>query len=162
FDTRHTVRMVLNSRTYQLASETNPSNAEDTRYFSHANVRLLPAEPLLDAVCQLTGVTEPLFHLPPGTRAAQVPDGEFVHPFLRVFGQPPRSVACECERGSESTLEQALQLVGGRLVHDKIRARDNRIGKLLNAGADDAGIVDDLFLAALGRLPDGPERSLAL
>jgi hypothetical protein len=162
FDTKHTVRVILNSRTYQLASETNPFNAEDTRYFSHANVRLLAAEPLLDGVCQLTGVTERLFHLPPGTRAAQVPDGEFAHPFLRVFGQPPRSVACECERGSESTLEQALQLVGGRLVHDKIRAQDNRIGKLLNAGADDAGIVEDLFLAALGRLPDGSERSLAL
>ena len=162
FDIKHTVRLILNSRTYQLASETNPFNAEDTRYFSHTTVRLLPAEPLLDGICRLTGVTEPLFHLPPGTRATQVPDGEFAHPFLKVFGQPPRSVACECERSSESTLEQALQLVGGRLVHDKIQAKDNRIGKLFRAGADDAAIVEDLFLAALGRLPSGSERSLAL
>ena len=59
----------------------------------HMEVTQERAEPLLDAVSQVTGVGEPLFHLPAGTRATQIPDGEFVHPFLRTFGQPPRSQA---------------------------------------------------------------------
>jgi hypothetical protein len=162
FDTRHTIRTILNSRTYQLASTPNAFNAEDARYFSHAAVRLLSAEQLLDAVSQLTGVNEKLFHLPAGTRAVQIPDGEFSHPFLRTFGQPPRSVACECERGSDSTLEQALQVVGGRTVHDKIRAPGNRLGALLAAPIDHARVIEELFLAALGRSPDSAERTLAL
>jgi hypothetical protein len=161
FDTRRTIRTILNSRTYQLSSKPSGSNADDDRYFSHALVRLVPAEALLDALSQASGVPESLFHLPRGTRAVQIPDGEFTHPFLRTFGQPPRSVACECERGTDSTLEQALQVLGGRTIHAKLTAPDNRIGLLLKSGATDRAIVDELFLATLGRYPDPPERALA-
>ena len=161
FDVKQTIRLILNSRTYQLASAPNPSNAEDNRYFSHASVRLLSAEQLLDAVSQVTGVSEPLFHLPPGTRAAQIPDGEFSHPFLRSFGQPLRSVACECERETDSTLEQALQLVGGRTVHAKLTSSTNRLTSLLRA-RDDGNVVSELFLSALSRLPTDDELTLAL
>jgi Protein of unknown function (DUF1553)/Protein of unknown function (DUF1549) len=162
FDVKRTIRLILNSRVYQLSSLANPFNAEDGRYFSHAMVRMLSAEQLLDSSCLAAGVPEKLFNLPPGTRAAQVPDGELVHPFLKDFGQPARADACECERGSDSTLEQALQIVGGRTLHSKVIAPDNRIGKLIKSGADDATVVDQLFLATLSRYPIASERSLAL
>jgi hypothetical protein len=100
-------------------------------------VRLLSAEQLRDAASRTTGVEAPLFHLPPGTRAAQVPDDEFVHPFLKTFGQPARAAACGCQRGTDSTREQALQLISGRTRHTKVVAPKNRIGQLLQAGADD-------------------------
>jgi hypothetical protein len=125
-------------------------------------VRLLSAEQLLDAASRATGIPEPFFHLPAGTRAAQIPDGELYHPFLRTFGQPLRSVACECERGTDSTLEQALQIVGGRTLHAKITARGNVIGRMLDAGATDGAIVEELFLATLGREPSASEQTLAL
>lgn len=161
YDVKHTIRTILRSRAYQLSSRTNPFNAADTRYFSHALVRLLSAEQVLDAASLATAVPERFFHLPRGTRAAQLPDGEFVHPFLRAFGQPQRSEACECERQSDSTLDQALQLVGGRSFHAKVVARDNRIGRLLESGAVDARIIESLFLACLGRRPNARERGLA-
>lgn len=162
FDGKRTARLILNSRVYQLSSRPNRFNEADRRYFSHATVRTLSAEQLLDSSCRATGVPEPLFNLPEGSRAAQVPDGELVHPFLKDFGQPARAEACECERGTTSTLEQALQLVGGRTLHKKVIAPDNRIGALLKSGVDDATLVDQLFLATLSRHPDPSERSLAV
>jgi hypothetical protein len=162
FDVQRTIRLILNSRVYQLSSLPNPFNAEDTRYFSHAMVRLLSAEQMLDSASRATGVPEKLFNLPAGFRAAQVPDGELVHPFLKDFGQPARAEACECERGSDSTLEQALQIVGGRTLHHKVVSRDNRIGSLRKSGADDATLVEQLFLATLSRYPSAAERALAV
>lgn len=162
FDAKRTLRLICNSRTYQLSSRPDVLNADDDRYFSHARVRLLPAESLLDAISQVTGVPERLFQLPPGSRAAEVPDGELPHEFLRTFGAPPRSTACECERQSDSTLEQALQVVAGRTVHAKLVAPENRVGRLLDSGADADAVVSELFLAALSRPPTTPERDLAL
>lgn len=162
YDGKAMIRLICNSRTYQLASKPNAFNAGDEKYFSHARVRLLPAEALLDALSRATEVDEALFDLPPGTRAAQIHDGELPHMFLRTFGQPLRSEACECERGSETTLEQGLQIVGGRTVHDKIVAPGNRIGRLLDAGATDEALVEELYLATLGRWPSEEERTICL
>jgi hypothetical protein len=162
YDVKRIIRLILLSRVYQLSSQPNEFNADDTRYFSHATVRLLSAEQMLDSASLAAGVPEKLFNLPAGTRAAQVPDGELVHPFLKNFGQPARADACECERGSDFTLEQALQIVGGRTLHSKVIAPDNRIGKLLKSGADDGTLVEQLFLATLSRHPEKSERELAL
>jgi hypothetical protein len=162
FDVERTIRLILNSRVYQLSSVPNEFNDDDARYFSHARVRMLSAEQLLDSSCLASGVPEKLFNLPAGTRAAQIPDGELVHPFLKDFGQPARADACECERGSDTTLEQALQIVGGRTLHKKVVAADNRIGNLLRSGIDDAGLVDQLFLATLSRRPSAGERGVAV
>jgi len=81
---------------------------------------------------------------------------------LKDFGQPARADACECERGTDSTLEQALQIVGGRTLNSKVIAPDNRIGELIKSGADDAELVEQLFLATLSRYPAASERTLAM
>jgi hypothetical protein len=154
--------LIVNSRVYQLSSLPNKFNADDKRYFSHATVRMLSAEQALDSASLAADVPEKLFNLPPGTRAAQVPDGEFVHPFLKDFGQPARADACECERESDSTLGQAFQVVGGRTLHAKVIAGNNRIGKLLKSGADNGTVVEQLFLATLSRYPSASERDLAV
>lgn len=161
-DVKRTIRTIMNSRTYQLDSVPNLHNEGDEVYFSKARARLLDAESLLDAISQALEVPEKLFHLPEGTRAAQIPDGEFKHPFLRAFGQPERSLACECERQSDSTLEQALQIMGGRTVSEKLTAPENRLGRLLASGASDGEMVETLFLATLCRPPRAEESEIAL
>src|SRR5207245_5032952 len=50
FDIKHLLRVVLNSRTYQLSAQTNDFDKDDNKYFSHAVTRLLTAEQLLDAI----------------------------------------------------------------------------------------------------------------
>ncbi len=75
----------------------------------------------------------------------QLPDGEANHPFLKTFGQPARELACECEREGDSNLAQALQLINGPTVNEKLRNPTNRIGKLLAAKKTDREILDELY-----------------
>src|SRR5262249_15921956 len=149
FDARYLIRLIMNARTYQLSAQANDFNKDDSKYFSHAATKLLPAEPLLDAICTATEVPEKYASLPLGTRPVQLPDGEVNHPFLKTFGQPARELACECERESDSNLAQALQLINGPTINEKLRAADNRLGKLLAAQATPAPGLTELDLTAL-------------
>jgi hypothetical protein len=153
FDRKHVLRTILNSRTYQLSSRTNEFNEDDSRYFSHASVRMLTAEQLLDAICHVTDVPESFAGLPPGTKATQLPSPDPKNEFLKVFGQPERGTACACERSSESTLSQALQLFNGPLVHEKLGHQENRLHRLMADGKSNKQIITELFLAALCRRP---------
>ena len=157
FDRKHITRTILNSRTYQLSARTNDFNASDTKYFSHARPRLLSAEQLLDAICAVTGVQEKYAGLPAGTRATQLPSPDGDHNFLKVFGQPPREMACQCERSTDSNLSQALQMINGPLIHEKLQNEGNRIRSLVEAGKDNAEIVNELYQVALCRQPQAEE-----
>jgi hypothetical protein len=162
FDMKHLVRTVMKSRTYQLSAQPTESNKDDNKYFSHAVTKLLTAEQLLDAICDFTAIPEKFAGLPAGTRAIQLPDGEVNHPFLKTFGQPARELACECERESDGNLAQALQLINGPTVNEKVRNANNRIGTLLAAKMPDEQILTELFYAALARAPFDDEKSIAL
>ncbi len=162
WDAKQLIRTIMNSRTYQLSAMTNEFNKEDNKYFSHAVTKLLTAEQLFDALCQVTEVPEKFAGHPLGTRSVQLPDGEANHPFLKTFGQPARELACECEREGDSNLAQALQLINGPAVNDRLRNANNRIGKLLAAKKTDKEIVTELFLVTLSRRPNETEESAML
>lgn len=162
FDAKHLIRTIMNSRTYQLSAMTNEFNKDDNKYFSHAVTKLHTAETLFDALCYVTDVPEKFAGFALGTRAVQLPDGEINHPFLKTFGQPARELACECERESDSNLAQALQLINGPAVNDRLRNPNNRIGKLLGAKKNDTEVLNELFLVSLSRLPSADEAKAML
>jgi hypothetical protein len=159
FDIKYIIRVIMTSRTYQLSAQSNEYNKDDAKYFSHAVTKLLSAEQLLDAICAVNEVPEKFAGLPQGTRAVQLPDGDVNHPFLKTFGQPARELACECERESDSNLAQALQLINGPTVNEKLRNPNNRVGRLLAKKTADgkplpeAEVLNELYLATLSRLP---------
>ena len=144
--------MILNSRTYQQKAERNAFNQLDEKHFSLARVRLLSAEQLLDAVSRVTGVIERFPGTPEGTWATQLP-APTGSGFLSAFGQSPRETACQCERTSEPTLEQALQLLNGKTVQSKVQSANNRVRKMLKENKSDPEILEELYLAALSRKP---------
>jgi hypothetical protein len=167
FDLRHMVRTIMNSRTYQLSAVPNDTNADDEANFSHAMVRSLQAEQLLDAFAQVTAVPVKFNDFPLGMRAAQLPgvrperqrdrrptDGE---QFLRRFGKPERLLSCACERSDDTTLEQAFQLLTGGVVNKLLNAPDNRLGRLLALGRSNREIIEEFYLASLGRVPTPEE-----
>ena len=155
------VKTIMKSHTYQLSSRKNKFNANDEIYFSHANTRLLAAEQLLDAICQVTSVPENFPGAPAGTRAVELPEPPTDNYFLKIFGQPQREMACQCERSSESNLSQALQMINGPVVHNKLRDPQGRIAKMLAAKKSDEEIVTELYLAALSRKPVADELQVA-
>ena len=87
FDKKKLVRDICNSRTYQLAVTTNPTNELDEVYFSHSYVRRLRAEVLLDTITRVTGTEDRFALSPPGTRAVQIHTGEVSNYFLTTFGR---------------------------------------------------------------------------
>ena len=52
------VAEIMKSHVYQLSATPSPGNVQDESNFSHAAVRLLPAETLLDAISQVLDVAE--------------------------------------------------------------------------------------------------------
>ena len=67
------VAWIMKSRAYQLSATPNPTNVGDEANFSHATVRLLPAEALLDAISQVLAVPERFNHAPKSLRASSSP-----------------------------------------------------------------------------------------
>ena len=161
FDLKALMRLILNSRTYQLSSSTNSSNQDDEQNFSHHYVRRLPAEVLLDAISLATGEPEPFAGRPRGTRGIELWDNRLPSYFLEIFGRPERTSPCECGRTSEPTMSQALHLMNAPEVETKIRSADGRVAQLIRSAVAPAVMVDELCLAALGRLPREPEQQIA-
>lgn len=157
FSQKWAIRTICSSRTYQLSSRKNPFNKDDEIYCSHANTRLLSAEQLLDGICAVTNVPEQFPGMPLGTRACELADPPTDHYFLKVFGQPQREMACQCERSSESNLSQALQMINGPVVHNKLRADNGRIATMVKENKSEEEIITALYLAALARTPSPEE-----
>ncbi len=158
FDVKHLLRTICNSRVYQLAPELNPPRDTDGVLFTHRVPRRLSAEVLLDAINQVTGTAEPFVGQPAGTRAIALPDPTIASHFLSTFGRPQRNNPCECARGSNTDLSQALHLANSAALHDKILAPTGRLAERLKANRTDDEIVDDLYLTALTRRPNDEER----
>jgi hypothetical protein len=172
FDLQELMRSILQSETYQRSSRTVPGNATDRRFYSHYMPRRFMAEVALDALSQVTAVPTEFrqaaergpaaFAYPVGWRALQLPDANIDSYFLKSFGRADRNIPCECERASMPSMAQALHIANGDTLNAKLRAKDNRIDKLLAAGLTDDGIVEEAYLHAFSRKPTDEERAKIL
>jgi hypothetical protein len=81
---------------------------------------------------------------------------------LKTFGQPGRELACECEREGDSNLAQALQLINGPTINEKLRNPNNRVGKLLAKKVLDLDILHEIYLTTLSRLPGAGETKASM
>ena len=158
FDLKYTLKQICLSSTYQRSSRANPTNRLDTRYFSHALPRRLPAEELADALAQVTGAPDRYQGQPEGARAIEVADAEIPSVMLDTFGRPPRVLSGETERTCEPALGQALALLNSGEVQNKLASNEGTVTQLVKAGKSNSPILDSLFLASLARFPKPTER----
>ena len=161
YDLKSTMRLILNTRAYQLSGVPNATNADDEQNFSHHYVRRLPAEVMLDAISDVAGVAETFAGRPPGTRAIELWDNRLPSYFLEIFGRPERNSPCECGRSSEPTMAQALHLMNAPEVEAKLANSSGRIARLIKAGTSRPEMIEELCFAALCRPSGDKERQVA-
>ena len=158
FDLRQLMRTIVNSRTYQASVATNEWNEKDGENFSHAIPRRLSAEELMDALALATGVRPVFPEAPPDTGAEQVTDPHVGKDgFLDLFGRPARESACECERRSDLSLPQALNLVNGKTISDAVADAGGRVAKAILSGRPDRELITELYMVSLSRPPGAGE-----
>ncbi|MBI1848908.1 MAG: DUF1553 domain-containing protein [Planctomycetes bacterium] len=158
YDFKKLVRAICTSRTYQTASETNSTNESDDRNFSHAAVRRMRAEVLLDCLSEVTETPDKFKGLPIGSRAVEIADGETSNYFLTTFGRAKRDSVCSCEVKMEPNLSQALHLLNGETVQRKI-ASSPVIARMLADKKTAGEIVDELYVRCLSRKPLPDEKA---
>ena len=169
FDLRYLIRVIMNSRTYQLDSEPNDSNGDDKVNYSHSVLRRLTAEQLLDSQSLVTGAALKLKDQREGTRVSQLVEGrKFYKPlrspedkFLAAFGKPPRLICSESERSNETSMSQVFQFLSGPIVNELLGRPGNRLDKLAADPTDPRLAVAELYWATLSR-PPGTEELAAM
>ncbi|HEY1190338.1 MAG TPA: DUF1549 and DUF1553 domain-containing protein, partial [Gemmata sp.] len=171
YDTKHLMRLILNSAAYQRSSKPTPENAPDDRFYSRYLLRRLPGEVILDGYSDITGVPTPFDKItsaagdsvtpiatyPRGTRAVQVPDSLATSQFLDAFGRAERVQTCACERTSDASVTQALHLNNGHTLNDKLRDKNSVVTKWLAEKLTDEQIMDRIFMLGLSRAPSANE-----
>jgi len=156
YDFKRLVRDICTSQAYQRSCVSNESNKHDNRNFARASVRRIPAEMLLDCVSQATETKDKFRGLPLGARAVQIADGQTSNYFLTTFGRSPRETVCACEAKTDPTLSQALNLINGNTVQNKMR-QGGVIGQTLAAGKTPQQIIETLYVRCLTRKPSEEE-----
>jgi hypothetical protein len=156
YDFKALVRDITNSRTYQLATQANDSNASDNVNFAKGSIRRMRAEILLDSIDQVTESQERFSKVPKGMSAVQIADGNVTSYFLTTFGRATRETVCSCEVKMEPNLSQALHLLNGDTVNGKVQ-NGGVVKKMIAAGKQPDEIVEDLYLRALSRKPTSME-----
>ncbi|MFO0363202.1 MAG: DUF1549 domain-containing protein [Acidobacteriota bacterium] len=153
YDLKHLMRTIMNSATYQLSSESNATNQSDNVFYSKYIIKRLPAEVLLDAMSQVTGVPTAFGGYPAGTRALQLPDVRVQSQFLTSFGRPERILCDAAERSSDPSISQALHVINGDTLNKKLADPQGNIALLLKLGLSEKKVIEHLYLTAYSRPP---------
>jgi hypothetical protein len=167
YDLKWLHRTILASRTYQTSSTATKANGFDHANYAYFYYRRLPAEVLVDALNQATGTSEKMemeyYHWPKEMKAVEIPfapKNAYVNFMLTNFGKPKRNsaVQCDCERDGSASVIQVLGLANHPRVWQKVTDPQGQAARVLKEVEGDDKRVEELYLVALGRLPNDAER----
>jgi hypothetical protein len=158
YDFKKLVRDICVSRVYQHTTATNETNIKDSRNFSHAALRRVRAEVLLDAITQVTDTKNKFQGLPTGARAVQIANGNTSTYFLTAFGRAKRETVCSCEVSIEPNLSQALHLLNGDTVNTKM-AQGKLVPTRLKEGKTPEQVAEEIYIRCLCRKPTDREKA---
>jgi hypothetical protein len=167
YDMKKLLRLILNSRVYQLSPIPRSADPRAAAMFASYPVRRLEAEVLLDALCELTGtvegynspIPEPFTYIPASARSVNLADASITSPFLEMFGRSQRDSGRIMERGNAISDAQRLHLLNSSQIQGKIE-RSWRLKNLMQAHRKDpTALVRAIWMAVLSR-PPLPEEEL--
>ena len=160
FDTKHVIRRILNSRTYQLSAEPNETNQLDDRFFSRFYPRPMVAQVLLDVLNDVTGTQEKYGRYPLGTRSVELPLPVSSR-FLSLYGRSDREFLGDLDPKLEPTLTQALHMINSSYVNKKLKSSDGSLSQLIQAKLKNQELINELYLSTLSRFPTDMELQTA-
>lgn len=168
YDTRHLLRLILNSRTYQQSSVALDPVPEAAR-FAYYTVRRLDAEVLIDALCWIGGsgeeysspIPEPFTFTPSTERTITLADGSITSRFLETFGRPSRDTGMLSERNNEPSDAQRMYLINSTEVRQRIENSPHLSSIFDAAGGDRGRLMADTYVLLLSRRPTALEQSAA-
>jgi len=160
YDVKHIIRLILNSRTYQLSAIPNASNQSDDMFFSHYVPRPMPAPALLDMINQAAGANESFGSFPERSRAVQssLPPR---NQFLNAFGQSHREFLADIDPKLEPNLVQTLLMINSPYIENKIRS-GKAVAEVAKEAKSDSDLVEALYRRTFCRPPKPDEEAKAL
>lgn len=170
YDPKKLLRLILNSRVYQLSPIPRSADPQTAAMFASYPVRRLEAEVLLDAVCRLTGtvegynspIPEPFTYIPASARSVNLGDASITSSFLEMFGRSQRDSGMVMERNNRISDAQRLHLLNSSQIQGKIE-RSWRLKNLLQTHRkDQSKLVRAVWLSVLSRPPLPAEEREAL
>jgi hypothetical protein len=153
FDLKHTMQIILTSKTYQLPSiEPIPDQKAADFVFKGPLTRRLRAEQFLDAVSLLSQAANPDVKQTFKRQGLRNLDR-----LQRVLGRPKRDQVITTRDDRPTTL-QALELSNGDILHKVVQDAGNRWA---TKSKDETTLIKDLFQNAFLRFPSEEEKNIA-
>jgi len=165
-DLRALFRLIMNSRTYQQASDLEAQPAAEVACARYT-IRRLDAEVLADALTWLgapgesysSPIPEPFTFIPPEQRTIALADGSITSAFLEMFGRPARDTGLESERNNEPTDAQRLYLLNSAEMGRRIGG-SNLLQSLVTYAKGNTGTLTALVYIAVLSRPPTPEEAM--
>ena len=169
YSLQHLMRIILNSEAYQRTSETNESNKDDDRYYSHAYLKPLSAEQFFYSMLQATDF-ERLQQVKMEGNKRQ--GGEDRRGMLRQLENMKRehlekflfllnNGEMEEIEAFNGTIPQALMMINGSMVNDSTshEERGSFVNYVLKKWRGPVRRMEYIYLNVLSRLPTNKEKT---
>ena len=169
YDLQHLMRTILNSETYQRTSETNESNKDDERYYSHAYLKPLSAEQFFYSMLQATGFERlQQVKMEGGKKRGGVDRKNMLRQLERMKREHLKRFLFLLNNGEmeeieafNGTVPQALMMINGGIVNDS--ANHEELGSFINyvlaKWREPRERIEHIYLNVLSRLPTAKEET---
>jgi hypothetical protein len=164
YDLKDLIRTIASSEAYGLSSAVTAGNERDTRLFSRHLPRPLTAHQMADALAQATAVPN-LFANAANSRdvserkAIRISDPTTASVILDTFGRCPRTETCSATPTPSLSLRQALLLIGGDVIENKVSSLNGYLASALKLELEPEELVENLYFRTVCRAPTAEELS---
>ena len=169
YDLQHLMRTILNSKTYQRTSQTNESNKDDQRYYSHAYVKPLSAEQFFYSLLQATDFERLQEVRMKGIKMRSSEQRKSMlhrlegkkREHLKKFTFLLDNGEMEEIEAFNGTIPQALMMINGNIVNDSASHEEHGsfVNYVLEKWREPMERMEHIYLNVLSRLPTSKEKN---
>ena len=159
YNIRWLENLILQSRTWQRSAASNSTNGQDIRNYSRFQIRVLPADAIVDSLSHALDETKTLAVCQPTFKTSDIES----QPCYDVFSRPERRAKCDCQRGQDPTLRQAMLLQSDLGLLDRIDKASTKLVADVDWNQSELvrRLIERVFLSVFARRPNDEEQQTA-